>query len=55
MLGLGTTELLIFLAIILVLFGNRIPAAMRSLGSGLREFKTGLKDPGDDPDAMVKS
>jgi sec-independent protein translocase protein TatA len=55
MLGLGTTELLIFLAIILILFGKRIPGAMRSLGAGLREFKTGLKDPGDDPDAMVKS
>ena len=42
MFGLGTTEWLIFAAIVLILFGNRIPTAMRSLGQGLREFKRGI-------------
>ena len=42
MFGLGTTEWLIFAAIVLILFGKRIPGAMRSLGLGLREFKRGI-------------
>ena len=54
MFGFGTPELLIFLAIILILFGKRIPGAMRSLGSGLREFKTGLQSE-TDPDDLVKN
>lgn len=54
MFGFGTMELLVFLAIILVLFGNRIPTAMRSLGSGMREFKTGLQSESD-TDELVKS
>jgi len=40
----GGMELLIILIIVLVLFGNRIPGLARSLGSGIREFKTGLKE-----------
>ncbi|MBL8850073.1 MAG: twin-arginine translocase TatA/TatE family subunit [Planctomycetaceae bacterium] len=42
MFGFGTPEMLLFAAIILLLFANRIPAAMRSIGSGLHEFKKGL-------------
>jgi len=42
MFGLGTTEWLIFAGIVIILFGKRIPAAMRSLGLGLREFKRGI-------------
>ena len=38
--GLGTTELLIVLVIVLVLFGgSRIPELMGGLGKGLRAFK----------------
>jgi sec-independent protein translocase protein TatA len=48
MFGLGTPEMLIFAAIILILFANRIPAAMRSIGSGLHEFKKGLNSPESD-------
>jgi len=35
---------LIVLAVVLLLFGNRIPGLARSLGSGITEFKKGLKD-----------
>jgi len=54
MFGFGTTELIIFLAIILILFGNRIPMAMRSLGSGLREFKGGLNSDATEADELAR-
>ena len=41
--------LLILLVIVLLIFGNRIPGIARSLGSGITEFKKGLKD---DPDRL---
>jgi sec-independent protein translocase protein TatA len=43
MFGIGTTELLIVLGVILLLFGNRLPGTMRSLGRSLIEFKRGLQ------------
>jgi sec-independent protein translocase protein TatA len=43
----GGAELWIVLAIVLLLFGHRIPAMARSMGSGIVEFKRGLKDPED--------
>jgi len=43
MFGVGTTELLIVLGVILLLFGNRLPGTMRSLGRSLIEFKRGLQ------------
>ena len=45
----GGMEWLVILIIVLVLFGNRIPGLARSLGSGIREFKAGLKE-GETPD-----
>jgi len=43
MLGMpGHFELLIIAFIILLLFGNRLPSLMRSLGRGVVEFKAGL-------------
>ena len=44
MFGIGQTELLIIGVIALLLFGNRLPSVMRSLGSGISEFKRGLDD-----------
>ena len=42
-LDLGAPELLLILVIILLLFGGRkLPELSRSLGSSLRELKTGL-------------
>ena len=37
-------ELGIILIIALVLFGNRLPGTMRSLGQSLKEFKKGMKE-----------
>ncbi|MCL4192001.1 MAG: twin-arginine translocase TatA/TatE family subunit [Thermoguttaceae bacterium] len=44
MFGIGHTELMIVGVIALLLFGNRLPSVMRSLGSGISEFKRGLND-----------
>ena len=43
MFGLGPIELVIVGVIVLVLFGNRLPSVMRSLGQGVVEFKKGLR------------
>jgi sec-independent protein translocase protein TatA len=39
----GHLELLIIGVVILLLFGNRLPSVMRSLGRGVVEFKQGLR------------
>lgn len=42
--GLGTTELIVILVVVLLLFGGRkIPEFMRGLGKGIREFKSESK------------
>lgn len=44
MFGIGTQELMIFLIIVLVLFGgSRIPSIARSLGKSITEFKKGVQ------------
>ncbi|MEK6239380.1 MAG: twin-arginine translocase TatA/TatE family subunit, partial [Planctomycetales bacterium] len=40
---LGGTELFIVAIVILLLFGNRLPSVMRSLGMGIVEFKKGVQ------------
>jgi len=43
--GLGTTELIIVLAIVVLLFGaGRIGKIAGELGSGIRAFRSGLED-----------
>jgi sec-independent protein translocase protein TatA len=42
---------IILLIIVLILFGNRLPSVMRSLGRGVTEFKKGIEGAGDDDDA----
>lgn len=43
--GLSPMHLLIILLIVLVLFGGRkLPELMRGLGTGIREFKEGMRD-----------
>ena len=46
---LSTWEIIAILVVVLLLFGNRLPGMARSLGSGITEFKRGLKD-GNKPD-----
>jgi sec-independent protein translocase protein TatA len=50
--GLGPTELIIVLAIILVVFGaGKLPDIASGLGKGLRDFKNVMREPDDEPDA----
>ena len=45
--GLGTPEILVIIAVVLLLFGGKkIPELMRGLGRGVKEFKEG-KDGAD--------
>lgn len=45
MFGLGTQEMLIILVLVLIVFGaGKLPQVGGALGSGLRNFKKGLKD-----------
>ena len=47
--GLGTTELVLILLVVLILFGaGKLPEVGKALGSGIRNFKDGIKkDDGD--------
>ena len=57
--GIGPTELIIVLVIVLLIFGpKRLPGLGRQLGSGMREFKDSIsgiggKDDDDDEDEPV--
>lgn len=43
--GLGTTELILILVVVLLLFGaKKIPDLARGLGSGIREFKDASRE-----------
>ena len=58
MFGLGTTELIIILVLVLIIFGaGKLPQVGGALGKGLRNFKDGMKDGEDevnekDPDKL---
>jgi sec-independent protein translocase protein TatA len=56
MFGLGTTELIIILILVLVIFGaGKLPQVGGALGKGLRNFKDGVKDIDEeeqDPDKL---
>ncbi|MGW8313019.1 MAG: twin-arginine translocase TatA/TatE family subunit [Desulfuromonadales bacterium] len=45
MFGLGTTELIIILVLVLIIFGaGKLPSVGGALGKGLRNFKDGIKE-----------
>lgn len=49
--NIGATEIIIVLIIVLVVFGpKRLPELGRSLGRGLREFKSSVTGDHDDDD-----
>lgn len=52
--GAGPYELLIIGFVALLLFGNRLPGVMRSLGKGITEFKKGVQGIEDDDEAAQK-
>ncbi|NOR49711.1 MAG: twin-arginine translocase TatA/TatE family subunit [Desulfuromonadales bacterium] len=58
MFGLGTTELLIILALVMIIFGaGKLPSVGGALGKSLRNFKEGVKEgeedkSEDDPDKI---
>ncbi|MBI2813411.1 MAG: twin-arginine translocase TatA/TatE family subunit [Opitutae bacterium] len=46
--GLGTTELIIILVIIMLLFGGaKLPALAKGLGQSIKEFKKAAKEDDD--------
>lgn len=46
--GLGGTEVLVILVIVLLLFGGKkIPELMRGAGQGVKAFKDGMREASD--------
>jgi len=51
---IGTFEIILIILVIVLLFGaRRIPELMRSLGSGVREFKKGARGEMGEDDAKT--
>jgi len=51
----GPFEMMIIGVIVLLLFGNRLPSVMRSLGKGIVEFKKGIKGVEDEIESAGES
>lgn len=49
----GAMEIVIIGVVVLLLFGNRLPSVMRSLGRGVIEFKKGVQGVDDEDDATT--
>ncbi len=49
----GPMELMVIGFIILLLFGNRLPSVMRSMGKGIVEFKKGVQGIEDEIDGAT--
>jgi sec-independent protein translocase protein TatA len=55
MFGIGSTEMIVFGIIAVILFGGRLPSVARSLGKSIVEFKKGMKDFEDDLKTSIYS
>lgn len=42
--GVGPLEILVIGGVVLLLFGNRLPSVMRSMGRSVVEFKKGVNE-----------
>lgn len=52
--NLGTTELIVILVVVLLLFGGRkIPELMHGIGKGVRSFKKGMNEIEEEINAPV--
>jgi len=51
--NLGPMELMVVASVLLLMFGNRLPSVMRSLGKSVIEFKKGVSGIEDDIDHAV--
>jgi len=54
MFGAHLTEIIVIALIVFLLFGNRLPSVMRSLGKGITEFKKGVQGIQDDEENADK-
>ena len=52
--GISVPALIVLGIVVLLLFGNRLPGVMRSLGRGIVEFKKGLHGADDAADGENK-
>lgn len=50
----GPWQFVIVLIVVLILFGNRLPSVMRSLGEGITEFKKGIKGGDSDSNKTIE-
>jgi len=53
--AISPTAYIVFGIVVLLLFGNRLPSVMRSLGRGVVEFKKGVAGIEDEIDEAVRS
>jgi len=53
--NLGMTELMVVAFVALLIFGNRLPSVMRSLGKSVTEFKKGVAGVEDEIENAVTS
>jgi sec-independent protein translocase protein TatA len=51
--NLGMIELVSIALVALLIFGNRLPSVMRSLGKSVTEFKKGINEVEEDIDKAV--
>ena len=49
----GPLEMFIVALVVLLLFGNRLPSVMRSMGRGIVEFKKGVQGIEDEVEGAV--
>ncbi len=56
MFGLGTTELVVILVIVLLLFGSsRLPGLAKGMGESIRNFKKAVSDDKDEVEEKKSS